>query len=194
MNYTENYQLNQWEESDRVLMEDFNADNEKIDAALAEIKAAGAMVKLLDLTLEEDTQKWDIDMSSIDLTQYQKLLLYPHLKGNTDQWVYMHINGLTSGYTSPNNATDYCGNIPMTNNTSRQNFGVCEFTFHLELPRIYVTQIGVTTPTSLPSFRGYTCPALDSGVTYLNTLNLWFDSSSYRILSGSAAQIYGVKR
>ena len=194
MNYTENYQLNQWEESDRVLMEDFNADNEKIDAALAEIKAAEAMVKLLDLTLEEDTQKWDIDMSSIDLTQYQKLLLYPHLKGNTDQWVYMHINGLTSGYTSPNNATDYCGNIPMTNNTSRQNFGVCEFTFHLELPRIYVTQIGVTTPTSLPSFRGYTCPALGSGVTHLDTLNLWFDSSGYRILSGSTAQIYGIKR
>lgn len=60
-------------------------------------------VKLLDLTLEADTQKWDIDMSGIDLTQYQKLLFYPHLKDN-NQWVYMRINGLTSGYTSPNNA------------------------------------------------------------------------------------------
>lgn len=37
MNCTENYQLNQWEKIDRVLMEDFNADNEKIDAALAEM-------------------------------------------------------------------------------------------------------------------------------------------------------------
>ena len=36
MNYTENYQLNQWAKSDRVLMEDFNRDNEKIDAALGE--------------------------------------------------------------------------------------------------------------------------------------------------------------
>ena len=34
MNYTENYQLNQWEETDRVLMEDFNSDNQKIEAAL----------------------------------------------------------------------------------------------------------------------------------------------------------------
>ena len=35
MNYTENYQLNQWEETDRVLMDDFNADNQRIEAALA---------------------------------------------------------------------------------------------------------------------------------------------------------------
>ena len=34
-NYTENYQLNQWEPTDPVLRRDFNADNEKLDAALA---------------------------------------------------------------------------------------------------------------------------------------------------------------
>lgn len=34
-NQTANYQLNQWSESDRVLRTDFNADNEKLDAALA---------------------------------------------------------------------------------------------------------------------------------------------------------------
>ena len=40
MNYTENYQLNQWDAGDRVLREDFNSDNEKIDAAMAAIAAA----------------------------------------------------------------------------------------------------------------------------------------------------------
>ena len=35
MTKTTNYQLNQWEKSDRIMMEDFNADNQKIDAALA---------------------------------------------------------------------------------------------------------------------------------------------------------------
>ena len=35
MTKTTNYQLNQWTKSDRVMMEDFNADNQKIDAALA---------------------------------------------------------------------------------------------------------------------------------------------------------------
>ena len=37
MNHTTNYQLNQWAKSDRVLMEDFNSDNQKIDAALGTI-------------------------------------------------------------------------------------------------------------------------------------------------------------
>ena len=31
MKQTSNYQLNQWEKTDRILMEDFNEDNRKID-------------------------------------------------------------------------------------------------------------------------------------------------------------------
>ena len=31
---TPNYNLNQWEKTDRILMDDFNSDNEKIDTAL----------------------------------------------------------------------------------------------------------------------------------------------------------------
>lgn len=34
MNQTPNYQLNQWDKGDRILMEDFNADNAKTDTAL----------------------------------------------------------------------------------------------------------------------------------------------------------------
>ena len=37
MTKTTNYQLNQWAKSDRIMMDDFNADNQKIDAALAEM-------------------------------------------------------------------------------------------------------------------------------------------------------------
>lgn len=35
MKQTKNYQLNQWEATDRLMMEDFNNDNAKLDAALA---------------------------------------------------------------------------------------------------------------------------------------------------------------
>jgi len=34
MNYTENYQLPQWEKSDRIMMEDFNDQNSKLESAL----------------------------------------------------------------------------------------------------------------------------------------------------------------
>ena len=35
MKKTTNYQLNQWEKSDRILMDDFNSDNAKLEAALS---------------------------------------------------------------------------------------------------------------------------------------------------------------
>ena len=34
MQHTQNYQLSRWEKDDRIMMEDFNADNAKLDAAL----------------------------------------------------------------------------------------------------------------------------------------------------------------
>ena len=40
MQKTANYQLNQWEDSDRVRRSDFNADNAKLDSALAALAAA----------------------------------------------------------------------------------------------------------------------------------------------------------
>lgn len=51
MTQTENYKLNQWERSDRILMEDFNADNAKIEAALGRKLE---VVELLDETIEAD--------------------------------------------------------------------------------------------------------------------------------------------
>ena len=42
MNHTTNYQLSQWAKSDRLMMDDFNADNQKIDAALKAV-ADGTM-------------------------------------------------------------------------------------------------------------------------------------------------------
>ena len=50
MTKTTNYQLNQWEKSDRIMMDDFNADNEKIDAALKSNadKAAAALAAAIE--------------------------------------------------------------------------------------------------------------------------------------------------
>ena len=45
-NYTENFDLCQWEPTDQVLRTDFNADNAKIDAALAGKADASALASL----------------------------------------------------------------------------------------------------------------------------------------------------
>ena len=51
-NQTTNYQLNQWEATDQVLRTDFNADNDKIDAALA-AKAEVASLTALSETVSD---------------------------------------------------------------------------------------------------------------------------------------------
>ena len=49
-NHTPNYQLNQWEPEDKVVRADFNADNAKIDAALAG-KAEASTLEALSKTV-----------------------------------------------------------------------------------------------------------------------------------------------
>ncbi len=53
-NQTTNYQLSQWVKSDQVKMEDFNADNAKIDAALGQ-KVEQSAVAALAQTVEGHT-------------------------------------------------------------------------------------------------------------------------------------------
>lgn len=44
MEHTSNYELSKWAESDRIQMEDFNMDHDKIDAALAAANAEKIVV------------------------------------------------------------------------------------------------------------------------------------------------------
>lgn len=87
MKKTANYQLSQWEPSDRILREDFNADNAKVDAALAKtaaaadrvdsaIAAAAPLVKLLDITTTSTVQQIDLDLSGIRLADYQEVIFF----------------------------------------------------------------------------------------------------------------------
>ena len=60
-NHTPNYALNQWERDDRILMDDFNADNAKIDAAIkAEVdaRAAGDAALRTALNAKGNCQIW----------------------------------------------------------------------------------------------------------------------------------------
>ena len=111
MTKTTNYQLNQWAKSDRVMMDDFNADNAKIDAALkanADAIAAETAARIADdpypticevVTAQAKTQV-SMDLSAVDLTEYSHidLTIDPPAPVSSSYSVLVRPNGLTSGY------------------------------------------------------------------------------------------------
>ena len=67
LNHTTNYQLSQWELTDRILMSDFNSDNSKIDAALKAHSDAIAG-KAAQSTVNSLTQTVNTKANQSDLT------------------------------------------------------------------------------------------------------------------------------
>ena len=59
-NQTTNYELNQWLSIDQVVRTDFNADNAKIDAALAALAEQVGLRTLLDETMTTPTESVDL--------------------------------------------------------------------------------------------------------------------------------------
>ena len=77
-NYTTNYQLNQWEPTDQVLRTDFNADNAKLDAALAGLadEVAGK-AEQTDLSALQAVVSGKADQSTVsDLTSTRNCRVY----------------------------------------------------------------------------------------------------------------------
>lgn len=100
MNHTPNYDLSQWAMTDRIRMEVFNADNQKLDTALkaeTDARAAGdtalqstvnqvsarAGAKLIASgTVPSDTQAFRIPLTGVDWTQWKAVHLTACLKGS----------------------------------------------------------------------------------------------------------------
>ena len=74
MNKTAQFGLNQWEMSDRIQMDDFNADNAAIEAALARVERRSAFHTILDVTTTEDLKNaaWPLN---IDWTEWKSVTI-----------------------------------------------------------------------------------------------------------------------
>lgn len=137
-------------------MEEFNSDNEKIDTALkanadavaaetAAWETASPLVKLMTATPDANTATWQIDVSGIDLTQYAKLLIYPHLETNNNQPIYMRVNGKRTGYSNNFNGSSAAGSqkelMPVNSSyNGTGQFGAREITVIQRLLAVYFFQ------------------------------------------------------
>ena len=108
MQKTPNFQLNQWEKADRIMMEDFNSDNAKLEAALNTIWETFPLVKLVSQTLSAETTRTDLDLSGIDLTDYRQLQLHIRFPSGTipSHYLAMQVNEVASGYYDPDGDDD----------------------------------------------------------------------------------------
>ena len=202
MTKTSNYQLPKWEKTDRIQMKDFNDMTATLDAALkanadaiaAETTArvAGdALVKLVDLTLQEETQKWDIDLSGIDLRSFSKLIIRPALActdnvdyrlrfGSGEGTIFRHyVNREFANY-------DYAAGLGPTGREYAE-VELCpgDGCYYITARKLTSTGETVTVCTTNASNFGETGP---------NSLSLYKTSSAQYFTAGSSVTLYGVKK
>ena len=94
---TANYQLNQWDPGDRILREEFNEDNARIDAA---IEAANPLRSLSLTELAEDSGQLNLDLSAVDWSQYWEVRAYFELTGTENGTVTVLIDNMRTGYSN----------------------------------------------------------------------------------------------
>lgn len=95
MNHTTNLHLPQWEADDRIMMADFNAAFQAIDAGVA--ANANVYAKIKSMTTSAETTQIDFDVSDVDFTDYLKAELFvvsPDFSGRFQ----MRVNQQNSGY------------------------------------------------------------------------------------------------
>jgi len=100
-NHTPNYGLCQWEADDKVLRTDFNADNAKIDAALAG-KASASIVSGLQNSVSGKASQSEVDTLSATVSQHTASLAK---KGNCQFYTTTYMGNGTCGAGSPSSLT-----------------------------------------------------------------------------------------
>lgn len=200
MNTTDNYQLSQWDGADRILREDFNADNRKTEEALAslrqemqqqidELKAANRYEKLLDYTSSTSSNQLNISLDGIRLLDYSRLDIHLESAASASAF-YLRLNG----------STDYTGGETGSINISQTYLAYCpNFAGKVSLE-------GRLFPLPTDDFCLFTyqqddnsqfticrsvCPLKPSAI---RTLNVVCENSSQPILPGFRVIIHGIKR
>ena len=121
--------LNQWVLSDQFLMEEFNEDNRRVDAAVAPL----SLVKLGEVVTSQSCQQIDLDVSGIDWEKYAKISIlwqvsvnhYPSdsatvlmtANGNRSEGAYT-LHYMTNGCNLQDSAYLFYGRVYKSNSPS----------------------------------------------------------------------------
>ena len=208
---TANYQLNQWEAEDKVLRTEFNADNAKLDAALkvnadaisgeAAARAAGDLyVKLMEVTTSSASTQINLNMGSIDLTQYDSLdiRMDPVLGNGYTSEFYLLVNGLTSGYLYGQSEAGRLASIALSSDPAE----LVEACFHVHLGPgglcgsadfTYIRHQGLPSPQFSGQHRDMHF-ALELPIAQVTALNIAGHGDAVTIPAGTRVRVYGWRK
>lgn len=190
MNTTEHYQLNQWDGSDRIMREDFNADNRKTEEALTElaetvaqkvgpdeVAAAQMWVKIGESKLSSNAAQ--ISLTLPNIAQYRAVQVYILGEGG-------YINKL---YWGDESVTELVGgNRTAQTGTTAGYIGIYPAGVEGSLVR-YCTLVRAE---SISSKEGETFSA---SYSYAGSpvLSIRSANSSYQLKAGFSLTAYGLK-
>ena len=110
-NQTENFGLNQWSEKDKVLCEDFNRDNRKIDAAILENQLLMSAVRLGTFSIPIGSTQLDLNLSQFNLEEYAQVEICLHrIATNQAGTIYFTLNNIRDQYCDSIN-TNYLNTL-----------------------------------------------------------------------------------
>ena len=111
MQQTSHYQLNQWDAEDRIQRTDFNSDNAKVDAVLAEQAAdlSAQAVKLAkcgncEIYTTSYTGNGNYDESSPNSITFPKYPVFVVIIDNTDGSMMLAVQGASATYSRASGA------------------------------------------------------------------------------------------
>ena len=98
MHQTANFQLNQWEATDRLLREDFNTDNAKIEAAILSRLGPVEVIAQMTLTTATESDSAALDLSGVDWGQWSLVAAELRARFSTsvqNDFLYLEFPGLS---------------------------------------------------------------------------------------------------
>lgn len=175
MKQTSNYQLNQWEMTDRIQMEDFNRDNEKVDAALAAKLGGVELIQEISITSSFNSYSgpFPIDLSNIDWNQWKIVILLADCK---------------IGGTPDSGDRTY-----LYSNASTLLFGDLAKRTPGSLCAVFFPRNDGTRPMHVLTFPYGEITSSDSGYNTLTSFNLVYAGTGGQINAGSKVLLLGIR-
>lgn len=190
MEQTANYGLNQWNKSDRIQMEDFNADNVKTDQALAALengqevlRSENRLVRLGEWSFDEDTNSISFPLPEQWYSNYWKLYIIGDLQTSNPAAFSLFVNEeADSRFTVASGANLY----------GRAQIEVTPFN---SVSATYVNASVLTYkgPDETPSSPGGSGCISDLPPAELLSVGLRMSASTYRFKEGSHFTLYGLR-